>query len=260
MKNKQIILLVITLVAVAIMMVMVIEPQNEETIQTNQSGIDGTKLKLEELIDDAKYSSGDVSGSYMNKNNEKEYSLKNIVLPEFLFETEAAKKANQEIKALYETLAKEFETELKGEQKNFVETWYDAIRAKGFLSIKITIQRIQNEVEKYEYHTYVFDLDNLELIEFEKLTKKLDVPESELETKVEEGIKNLKEFKKLKEEDLPKGKSIDDYVKATLKNYKEAKKDKSLIYYVDAVGRVNVIIPVELPNVEGDMQRDVKIK
>lgn len=260
MKSKQIVLLVITLIAVAIMMLMVIEPQNEETLQTNQSGIDGNKLKIEELIDDAKYSSGDVSGSYMNENNEKEYSLKNIVLPEFLFETDDAKKANQEIKALYETLSKEFKGALIGEQNSFVETWYDAIRAKGFLSVKLTVQRIQNEVEKYEYITYVFDLDNLELIEFEKLTKKLDLLEAEVEAKVEEGIKNLKEFKKLKEEDLPKGKSIDDYVKDTLKNYKEAKKDNSLIYYVDAVGRVNIIIPVELPNAEGDMQRDVKIK
>lgn len=259
MKNKQIILLIMTLLVVVIMAIMVIEPEEQETIKTNGNKISGNSLTLEEMIEDAKYTYN-LSGSYMNEETEKEYSLKNIVLPQFLFKTEDANQANQEIESLYKTLAKEFEQALNGEQNSFVETWYDAIRAKGFLSVKITVQRIQNEVEKYEYYTYVFDLDKLALIEFEKLTKKLNLVESELETKVEDGIKNLKEFKKLKEEDLPKGKSIDDYVKATLKNYKEAKKDKTLIYYVDAVGRVNIIIPVELPNATGDMQRDVKIK
>ena len=196
----------------------------------------------------------------MNEKTQKEYSLKNIVLPKFLFETEDAKEVNKKIETLYQTLAKEFEEALKGEQNKFVETWYDVIRAKGFLSVKITVQRIENETEKYEYYTYVFDLDNLELIEYLKLASKLELSEDELETKITEGIKNLKEFKKLKEDELPKGKSIDDYVKATLKNYKEAKKADSLLYYVDAVGRINVIIPVELPNATGDMQRDIKIK
>ena len=259
MKNKQITLLLITLIIMAVIIFVVAVPNEIKKSNKNQNTISGNSLTLEEMVQNAEYTY-DVSGSYKNLENDKEYSLENIVLPYFLFETKDSKEVNKDIEKLYKTLAKEFAESLNGEKNKFVETWYDVIRAKGILSVKITVERTEGEEINYTYYTYVFDLDDLELLEYKHLINKLDIPNSEIEAKIENGIKNLKEFKNLVQEDCPEGKTPTDYIEQTLKNYKKVENSKDLLYFVDAVGRINIIIPIELPNATGDMQREIKMK
>lgn len=259
MKNKQVILLIATLVIFAIIIFMVVKPEQDAKNNKTENTISGNSLSAEEMVKNAEFTYS-VSGSYKNEATEKEYSLNSIVLPYFLFETEDAKNVNKEMEKLYQTLAKEFEESLNGKKDKFVETWYDVIKVKKFLSIKVTVQRIDENGENYTYYTYVFDLDDLELLKYDNLISKLEIPNSELESKIEASIRKLDEFEDLENDELPEGKTIDDYIKATMKNYQKAKKDKSLIYFVDVLGRLNIIIPVELPDANGDMQREIKVK
>lgn len=259
MKNKNILLLIVVLIMIAIIYAVVSMPTHKNNTNTNdkENKISGNSLTIEELVQDATYTF-DTSGSY--KVEGEEYSLKNIVVPYFLFETEDAKIVNQQIETLYQSLAKEFQNELNGKKTNIVECWYDAIRVKGILSINITVQRKNETGVSFEYHPYVFDLDDLELMSYSNQVNKAGILKMDLDEKVEGAIRKLDDFKNLKQEDCPKGKTPDDYVSATMKIYKDAVENNTIISYVDAVKRLNIIIPIEIPKASGDMQRIITVK
>lgn len=257
MKNKKILLLIVTIIVIIGVIFAVANSSNVKNPNDLESGISGNSLSTDELVQNANYTY-DVSGSYII--NEEEFSLYNIVLPCFMFNTNDANKANEEMEELYKKLATEFEAELNGNKTNIVQSWYDVMHVKGMLSTFVTVQRVSAEEERFEYYSYVFDLDNLNLTNISEQMKEIGVSESELKSKVEEEIRKLEDFENLSEEDCPAGRTPEDYINETLNAYEEALKNNTLVSYIDVMRRLNLIVSIKLPNETGDMQRIITIK
>ena len=257
MKNKKILLLIVTIIVIIGVIFAVANSSNVKNPNDLESGISGNSLSTDELVQNANYTY-DVSGSYII--NEEEFSLYNIVLPCFMFNTNDANKANEEMEELYKKLATEFEAELNGNKTNIVQSWYDVMHVKGMLSTFVTVQRVSAEEERFEYYSYVFDLDNLNLTNISEQMKEIGVSESELKSKVEEEISKLEDFENLSEEDCPAGRTPEDYINETLNAYEEALKNNTLVSYIDVMRRLNLIVSIKLPNETGDMQRIITIK
>lgn len=257
MKNKKILLLIVTIIVIIGVIFAVVNSNNVKNPNDLESGISGNSLSTDELVQNANYTY-DVSGSYII--NEEEFSLYNIVLPCFMFNTNDANKANEEMEELYKKLATEFEAELNGNKTNIVQSWYDVMHVKGMLSTFVTVQRVSAEEERFEYYSYVFDLDNLNLTNISEQMKEIGVSESELKSKVEEEIRKLEDFENLSEEDCPAGRTPEDYINETLNAYEEALKNNTLVSYIDVMRRLNLIVSIKLPNETGDMQRIITIK
>lgn len=227
---------------------------NEETDNTESEKnikIDSSK----ELVYNAEYTYKDLDGkSYKSVSTEKTYSLKDIQVPYININSEDAKKANNDIKEIFDGLAKFFEEELKD-----TKTWYNISKYEYFindkvLSIVITVESGGTDVKKYEYYTFNFDLNTLKSLNYEEMYKNAGFTSDNINSKVENEIKNCDLLKELTEEHVGEFETVEQYINNSINNYKLDVFDNEIKYYLNDSGKLNVIVDVEAPVGRGVFQ------
>lgn len=230
-----------------------------DEIASNES----TSIKIDdtkELVYNANYSYKNISNeSYYNQNMNKTYSLKDINMPYINIDSEEASNANEEIKALFDELAKFFEQEY-----NDTKTWYNTASYKTYtrdnlLSIVITVVSGGTNIEQYKYYTYNFNLDTLKSYSYEEAYKLAGFNSSNIDVKSENAIKKCETITQF-EKSAQSEEDITTYIQKSINNYTNAVNDKTIKYFIDENNELNIVVKIELPVGTGEFDTIIKVK
>lgn len=201
-------------------------------------------------VENATYSLPEIEGkSYkLMGEDSKEYSIKDIVLPNIKLDSEDAKKANDEIKGIFDGVAQEINTELKETEHMFYCTAnYKAYENNGILSVVITMETGGSDVPQHTYYTYNFDLDTKAAVDYNTILTKAGYTADTVDAKIREAIKTTSSLKDITAEDCEEGKTVDSYIDESLANFKETIKEGKGKYLLGENGKLTVDVLVSIP-------------
>lgn len=251
-KNKVLIVLVIVLLFVILGLggyIVYDKVLNKNQIENNNSntqnynGNSGNKnnsnlaLKIDSTKDwvyDADYNLPTNKDSYYGfSDHSKLIKASDLIVPYININSSDAKTANQEIYKLYEQLINKFNENLK-EEIWFTTVEYSSNINNDIISIMIKTTSAGTSTPLYEYYTYNFDVTNGNILSYQDAYKLVNINDSTIENVVEQKIKN--ELK-----DYPQS-SYEEALNGSIDNYKKSVNDKSIKYYFDSTGKLNVIV------------------
>lgn len=212
-----------------------------------------------EIIYDAEYTYQNLEEEkYTSSSTQETYSLKDIKVPVININSSYATKANNEIKEIFNELAKRFKEELDGAQISYGIAGYRYYIDSEILSVEIKTEKGGTSVPVYEYYAYNFNLNNGSQFTYKEAYEFAGFTSSNINEKVENAItETLKERMKGFEQignnnnngnnnDL-ENMDIDTYNKASIQNYRDSVNDESIKYFIDENEKLNVIVDLEIP-------------
>lgn len=263
-KNKVLIVLVIVLLFVILGLggyIVYDKVLNKNQIENNNSntqnynGNSGNKnnsnlaLKIDSTKDwvyNANYNLPTNEDSYYGfSDHSKLIKASDLIVPYININSSDAKTANQEIYKLYELLINKFNENLK-EKIWFTTVEYSSNINNDIISIMIKTTSAGTYTPLYEYYTYNFDVTNGNILSYQDAYKLVNINDSTIENVVEQKIKN--ELK-----DYPQS-SYEEALNGSIDNYKKSVNDKSIKYYFDSTGKLNVIVTL-YPIASGDSKK-----
>lgn len=189
---------------------------------------------------DAPYAYKVKNPSYKLNYRDLTINFKDAVVPYINLNSEDAKKANNELKKIYEEFVKEYEENSTKKDAYFVLK-YDKYETQGILSVFNIFERYafvyDSEIQNLGYSSYAFDLETKKLINFETAYKKLGYELNNIEEKVTGFIEGIIE-EKYTGNDINEKKGLYD---ASLASFKESLKQGTTLFYVKDEGIVVVL-------------------
>lgn len=215
---------------------------------------DNDELKTDadkELIYDAEYTYENLEGKeYTTSSTQKTYSLEDIKVPVININSSYATKANNEIKEVFNKLAKQFKDELEGSQTSYGIASYEYYIDTNILSVKIEIEKGSTSTPVYEYYTYNFNLEDGSELSYEEAYEFAGFTSSNIDSKVESAIKKTLEEKMEEFEQLTNNSNnvdFDTYNKASIQNYRDSVSDDNIKYFINEDEKLNVVVDLEIP-------------
>ncbi len=226
-------------------------------IATTGNTTDPNAKKIDESKDyvyDAKYYENEGNKSYETPSGEK-IELKDINMPYININSEDAKKANNEIKEIYDKMAKLFKEEYEDTKTWYNIASYETYTNDNILSVVIETEAAGTDVPVYNYYTYNFDLDTLKFVSYEDICKKTGFDTDNSERYIEIEI-SYEVQDKMKGFDASE---INEYIKKSVDSYKEAVNNKTIGYFISEVGFLNIITTIHIPVGSGEFSTILEI-
>ena len=218
--------------------------ENNNSNTQNYNGNSGNKnnsnlaLKIDstkEWVYNADYNLPTNEDSYYGfSDHSKLIKASDLIVPYININSSDAKTANQEIYKLYELLINKFNENLK-EKIWFTTVEYSSNINNDIISIMIKTTSAGT-----------FDVTNGNILSYQDAYKLVNINDSTIENVVEQKIKN--ELK-----DYPQS-SYEEALNGSIDNYKKSVNDKSIKYYFDSTGKLNVIVTL-YPIASGDSKK-----
>lgn len=184
-----------------------------------------------------------------------------IILPYININSDDAKKANEEIKNIFNNAAESFKESMQEVKKNNfpsgVEVRYDQYINNKVLSILITESIYTLDVPFIRYYTYNFDLDSGKKIGYNEIIKRLSLTDT-ISEKVKNLIFDYESFKDFKDKNTldedEEGAYIPDeyeskeaYIQLSVDAYEKTVKEDTVKYFINDKGKLNIIPILQIP-------------
>jgi len=168
------------------------------------------------------------------------YDTKNIVLPYININTDTAKKANEEIRSIFDTLTA---TDPNSSDENpfFAKANYKSYTTGDILSIIITVESGNIETATTKYYTYNFSLTSLVDLEYQALYKTISKSTQEVQNEIEENIKSEITNSYVNETDTL---NLENDINISINTYKSDVYNHKLKMYLDGKD-LNIIVTLK---------------
>ena len=219
-----------------------------ESEENNDNG-EGINNSEKEYVSNADYTYGNLKGKVYKSNVEdKELSIEDLVMPYIMLESNDAQKANDEIKQLYDELAKKVEDRLNTKEEepdiDYIISKYETTMNDNVLSILITTEEWSGD-SCCEYYSYNFDINTGKRLLYKDLYEKVGFTNENIDSKVNNVLKNM--FADVSDDNFGEDDTREQYEKANYKNYQTVKANGKLVYFLDKNGKLNIIVATETP-------------
>ena len=208
-----------------------------------QSGYTDEELKVnpdKEWIYDAEYEKDVIQDSYKTEYDE-EYFVKDIIVPYININSDDAKKANEEIKKVFDDALDCYKAGIEDKLTYVDECGYKSYARNGILSVILTFGHGATDVVYPDYYAYCFDLTTGNKLDYKKICDWAGVSEKSLYEKVEKAI--TERSKEL----IPEGEDFDKYNNLSLDYYKKAVEEGKIQAFIGEGNTLNIITKMHFP-------------
>lgn len=216
------------------------QEQKEETL----SKVDSTK----DWVYDAIYDGENLPASYTTVSGDT-YYLSDIKVPYININNEVARKANEEIKKIYDQAILTYKDGVE-DKVHFVECTYSKVVYNNVLSVVVKPAHGGTAVLRPKYYTYNFDLTTGKLLTYQEVYEKLGFTPSTINDRARTAITSVMReiLKNHTPDNYMPGTNFDTYNNNTYNRYVEDANNNKIRYFIDSNNKLNIATILVIPD------------
>ena len=206
---------------------------------THQKGVEtDVDDTSQDYIYNADYSYDVPYNSYATESGDV-YYVKDIIVPYINLDSVDARKANSEIKAIFNEAIMLYKEGLNDKQTYVDPCNYTSFITEDVLSVYLMYGAGGTDVVHPAYYTYSFNLKTGRLLTYEDVCQIAGFDADVIDEKVEAAIKyymiNTLQFNKTR------------YIDSSINNYRSSVAENNVKYFLDSDKKLNVLVTLNLP-------------
>ncbi len=193
-------------------------------------------------IYDALYEKNVLANSY--NTYYETYYAKDIVAPFINIDSSDAKKANEEIKGVFDEAVNQYNNGVEN-KTSFVKIDYEKYLDNNLASVIFWYGKGGTDIIRTDYYTYTFDLTTGKIMSFEELYQKFGFNKNQVDRKIKDEITD--EVNDIFEDGF-RNENSTTYVNESIDNYEKNLEDNTLKYFVNEDGELCIIARLSIPS------------